>query len=380
MSRPYNLRHSNDNDEALTELPELPDSRFPSPTPMPMPTPPHAPIEAMVPPVGAPVNHATFQQEIMGMMRLLTRTVTQERQPSATPFSSPPKEPKVKDPEVFKGDRRLLSAFLTEIELVFTLQSSRFTSDITKINYVISYLRDSPLLAIRPYLGLPLLEQPDFMISYVALVEYLKTNYGDPDEKGTARRKLRSLEQTSSASAYFAELNQYIAILGWRDQEPVIDRAIFGLKSGLKDELARSGRTFDTLSELIGFVIPLDNRLYDRELEKKKENEKARTTVSVVKTSPATVTVSATPPTVANTSASLAVPTARTTNAPPPRASYARGPVGEGEKTRRRLENCCIYCGDKSHLISACPALARKNQVLTATLPPTGDSPAPKND
>ena len=140
---------------------------------------------------------------------------------------------------------------------------------------MISFLRDSPLLAIRPHLGQT--EKPDFLVEYPKFINYLKTNFRDPDEKSSARQGLCALRQTASASPYFAEFNQYIAILGWKDQEPIVDKAVEGLSSSIKDELARARRNFDNLSELINFVIPLDNRLYEKELERKREEKEKPT-------------------------------------------------------------------------------------------------------
>jgi hypothetical protein len=110
-------------------------------------------------------------------------------------------------------------------------------------------------------------------------IEYLRVNYGNPDKRGAACRALKSLRQTGPASAYFAEFQQYIAILGWVYQDPIVDKAISGLKSNLKDELARNGARPETLAELIQYVIPLDNRLYKREMERKNEeraNDRSR--------------------------------------------------------------------------------------------------------
>jgi hypothetical protein len=198
---------------------------------------------------------------MFSMMNLLTQSI-------ALPRSTNSKEPKVKDPETFHENRNKLTAFLTECELIFVLQRSRFADDSVKINYMISLLRDSPLLAVQPLLMR--FPWPVQLIDLASFSDYLRVNYGDPDEKGTARRGLKALKQTGLASAYFAEFQQYVAILGWQDQEPIVDRAVDGLKPHLKDELARIGHVPQTLANLIGFIIPLDNRLYEREQEKRK--------------------------------------------------------------------------------------------------------------
>ena len=86
---------------------------------------------------------------------------------------------------------------------------------------MVSFLQGTPMVAIRPYIMSD--PHPNFLKDFDLFVAYLRTNYGDPDELGTARRKLKALHQTSSAASYFAKFQQYLAILGWKDQDPIIN-------------------------------------------------------------------------------------------------------------------------------------------------------------
>jgi hypothetical protein len=52
-----------------------------------------------------------------------------------------------------------------------------------------------------------------------------------------------------------------VAILGWKDQDPIIDKAIEGMKQSLKDEIARQGYVSNTLADLIRFIVSLGSRL-----------------------------------------------------------------------------------------------------------------------
>lgn len=182
-----------------------------------------------------------LQRQMVAMMDLLTRSIVERDRNSpsvAVPTRAP--EPKVKDPETFSGLRSGLNAFVTECELVFELQPSRFPDDRTKVSYMISLLRGMPLAAIRPQLSM--YPRPAMLDNHGLFMAYLRTNYGDPDERGTARRNLKALVQTGSASAYFAEFQQYIAVLGWRDQDPIVYQAIDGLKGNRSYQLHYSSR------------------------------------------------------------------------------------------------------------------------------------------
>lgn len=238
---------------------------------------------------------------------------------------------------------------------------------------MISLLRDTPLLAIRPIMSA--LPRAEMLDDHKKLIEYLRINYGDPDEKGTARRKLKGVRQNGSASAYFAELQQYIAILGWKEQEQIVDRAIDGLKPHLKDEIARSGLLPQTLAELIDFVIPLDNRLYERDIERKHEGrEQAKTTTRVLSSTTVTTPISTSRPfasyrdqttkdtTGLGKTTENVVHTSRLT-AP---ATYPRPAIlSDAERQRRRDNRLCYRCGAPDHISAECSMVkaARFNAV-----------------
>ena len=295
------------------------------------------------PAINAPIDPATFQTEIMQMMRALTQRVNEPRMhyaptvPAPTVHAPPVqvKEPKAKDPETFHGQRNKLTAFLTECKIYFSVQSSCFTSDSIKINFMISYLRDSPLLAIRPYLGRT--EKPNFLEEYPKFIEYLKTNYGDPDEKASAIRRLKSLRQTSSASAYFSEFKQCVAILDWKEQDSLVDRAKQGLNAAIKNEIARERTKFTTVEELINFVIPLDNSLYERELEMKKEEKEKPTRISTKPEAFASTTRTSTTtntPTSNHGHIPVAFYNANNSFKPANRSNQPRGPIDNNERAR----------------------------------------------
>lgn len=320
------------------------------------------------------VDPALFQSSMMKMMERLTEAITKQSEPqrqSATPFHSKPNEPKIKDPDTFHGERSKLNSFLTECSLVFRLQSSKFPDDVTKVFYAISFLRDSPLLAIQPHLAdYP---PPDFLEDYSKFKEYMRMNYGDPDEKGTARRRLRSLVQKGSASAYFAEFQQHIAILGWKDDEPIVDKAIEGLKPLLKDELARHSSRPETLVELMRFIIPLDNRLFERDQEKRKDNKPIVEQKETIKTERrlqstgfgnSTTTSARTDTTYSKPTSGATTRTnpSSTTSYPSANNSQVRGPLSDAEKSRRRANGLCLFCGEAGHIVMECPVAKAREQ------------------
>ena len=328
------------------------------------------PTSSITPPTAA--EHHLLQTQLMSMMDMLTKTFAAQQASLQVPRSAAPisKEPKIKDPDTFDGNTKSLNGFLTECELVFELQPSRFGDDRTKINYMISLLRGTPLEAIRPYITSTI--KPSFLLNFDEFILRLKLNYGDPDETGTAQRKLKSLRQTTSASAYFAEFQQYIAVLQWADGDMIVDRAIDGLKPNLKDEIARTGSNFVNLGDLMRFIIPLDNRLFEREQERKRETKDVVKPSTTGTSSIAPVThyaQAAKTPTVASTNLAQTRPNA------PKFERKLRGPLTPEEKQYRRDNGLCLYCGGKDHIVENCPLTKTKR-------PPFDDNVKvePKND
>ena len=301
---------------------------------------------------------ASTQQQMMDLQR---RTQEPNRQPSRSPSDSSPKEPKANDPETFYGKPEKLRQFIQQCNLVFRLQPSRFASEEIQVAYMTSYLRGSALDSVRALETIA--PRAVELLSMSAFIRYLQDSYGDPDEMGTAQRKLKALRQTGTAAEYFSRLRELIAILGWIDQGPIIFNAVDGLSSDLKDEIARSGRDFDRLDDLVRFVTPLDNRLRTRAMERKTEIDKgpkftvnysSNTTGQPTTTHPALGTYYKAP--AANTSGDPAQSaTTRAYSFHPPNPNPYPPRASAEERERRAREFQCYRCGKAGHIKANCP-------------------------
>ena len=303
------------------------------------------------------------------------------RSPDHVPGGSP-RDPNVQDPDTFNGSRDALNGFLTQVQLVFDLQPRRFPSDQIKISYVIAKFRGTPLNAIRPYLAYTENEKPEWLISYDKFVQYLRRNYGDPDEKGTAERKLQSLVQKGSASSYFAEFQQYSAVLAWEDA-PLVSMAIRGLKEELKDQLVLIGDRPKTLSSLIDIVVRLDNRLWERKQEKRGDNRissdnlrssTARSAIQSTTTTTYQNRVSDRAP--FTTRGQSSQPSSVRSTSPPTSALNSGMPrrLTDEEKQRRRDKGLCLFCGQAGHIATNCPSAGR-----SSSSPPSSTSRPPSS-
>lgn len=219
------------------------------------------------------------------LLRMIKNFSDSDRQ--GTPSTDTIREPKMKEPDTFDGsNRELLVNFLTEIQVIFDVQRSKFPDDSTKILYTVGLLRGNALRAVQTHLYNPSGARPDWLSTFDKFRAYLRLNFGDPDERGTARRKFKNLRQTGSASAYFTELQQLMAILRYDEDRLLLDEAMERLKTHLKTEIARvkrkpSGEPFDSLSELMEFIIPLDNLLYEDSIDQRKFGVTTRVTTTI---------------------------------------------------------------------------------------------------
>ncbi|RXK34957.1 hypothetical protein M231_07790 [Tremella mesenterica] len=299
------------------------------------------------------------------------------RQTSATPsVVSESKGIKLPNPDLWRGDRHKLTAFLSECEVHFELNSHLFPDDTRKVFFMISHLRETPLLAVQPDLAKRPL--PNYLTIYNQFVKYLKTNFSDPNEEGTAARFLNDLRRTGSASEYFSAFQRHVAILKWTDDGNLVDRAKKGLKSHLLDEIARHGRSFGTVKELLEFVIPLDNCLWRRKVEKDMEKKKETGVREVVVTDSQRVErkeekrgegrqTSAQP--AVQVTITLTLVKTIPSNADKLRRQWPRPPPQLRET--RKNEGKCTECGERGHWLKDCPVRAAK--VKVGWLPPWGE-------
>ena len=274
---------------------------------------------------------------------------------SQSPFDSSGKEPKVNNPDVFQGERNKLTNFLMQVNLVFKLQPRRYTTHESKIYYVIGYLRGAPETSIKSYLSLPDTKIPDFLKDYSKFETYLKNTWGDPDERRTAAIKINEVRQVGSSAAYFAQIEQYAAILAWQD-EVLIHIARNGLKAEIKDLLVGQTEIPDDWPGFVRKVNEIDIRLHERQVERSKEGR--------------STSRSDNPRSSDNRTTQDRRPNRPINNADRPQArndyrpTFVQnrtnpnlgGPISPEERDRRIRDGLCLRCGRQGHLARECQA------------------------
>lgn len=285
-------------------------------------------------------------------------------------------EPKVASPEFFYGQRNKVNQFITQLRMVITLQPSRFEDEKTKVGYAATFLRDEGLLWIQPFLSKSEYDQPEWLKTFDAFAKELKRIFGDPDEVATAERRIQSLSQRGSLAKYITEFRRCAAIVTW-DDAALCSHFYRGLRGSIKDELARIGKP-DDLEDLINTSIRIDNRLFERQIERSNEPPLYNARPFDMSRS-GLVNINASPPPCdpfrrapAPRQPSLR-PDQRYAGPPQPSRNFTpAGRLMPDEYKRRVALGACVYCGEMGHAVKDCPKKKRidpsKPQQFRGTL------------
>jgi hypothetical protein len=156
-------------------------------------------------------------------------------------------------------------------------------------------------------------------------VRELNKAFGDLDQRNTAARELNNLRQRGSVTKYMAEFQRHAMRLGY-DDEALKDKFYNGLKDFVKDEISRSDKP-TTLEGLIELAVRIDNRQYERSLERRggydprsRQNKKSGR---------------------------------HGRQGDPMELDATRKDITKQERDRRRRENLCYECGMPGHRASS---------------------------
>ena len=165
--------------------------------------------------------------------------------------------------------------FLTQAKAYLKYYSTSFLHDADKVMCIAGYLQGDALSwfepTMRDYLTSEEEAQDDdtkeIFKSYETFEAKLKGTFRSPNEVRTAERQLMKHQQKGSAATYAAGFRQIISKLDW-DDDAYIAQFYQGLKDEIKDEVARMDRPSE-LADYIELVVRIDNRLYERRMERK---------------------------------------------------------------------------------------------------------------
>ncbi|KAJ0100660.1 Retrotransposon-derived protein PEG10 [Diaporthe amygdali] len=188
-----------------------------------------------------------------------------------------PKESiKLANPTPYDGSPGQLQAYLTQVRAYQRFHGLDNQSDGERVMHAASFLKGRALAWFEPYLT-DFLEKDEFeqckqetqdIFSNFKNYELaLRSLFQDPDEERQAERELMRLRQKGPATTYAAEFRRICARVDYTDTTKIF-MFYNGLKDEVKDELSKLDRPDDFI-QYVELAIRIDNRIYERKLEKK---------------------------------------------------------------------------------------------------------------
>ena len=182
---------------------------------------------------------------------------------------------KIAQPDLYYGDRDKLETWLTQIQLYLAFMGDKIPSN-KHPTFAITYLRGRAQKWVEPFLK-RYIEEPDdeentevklWMESLARFRVEIRRMFGPSNEVNAAIRIIQYLRQKRSASEYSTQFQQYAAKTDW-DDITLMTMYRRGLKENVKDELMRFGGVIDTLDQLIENAVKIDDKLFERSMEKR---------------------------------------------------------------------------------------------------------------
>lgn len=235
-------------------------------------------------------------------------------------------------PDKFDGKISKYRNFMASISNLFFLQPNRFHNDVIKTRFIGSLLSEHALTWFRT------LSEKDspLLDNYEMFLTDFKLNFGDSQIQHNAQTQLRKLKQGKTSTLIYATQFRRLAMDAEFDE--IAKKALFrdGLKDTVKDTLATVTITPETFEEFVQFCIKIDNRLFEREQEKMHRiSTRDRYNQPTTSFHPGPVPM--------EIGTSLVKETKKFSK------------LTEEEKTRRKINNLCLYCGQPNHDVLSCP-------------------------
>jgi hypothetical protein len=173
--------------------------------------------------------------------------------------------------ESWGGDKDKLDEFISQCELRFLAKPFKYSNAASQILFATGVLTGTPRKLVDEERKLAPALQGLWIQSWPAFVAQLNAWFGDADPRAAARNKLQALKQTKSVLKYWTDFAVLAAKLPWGD-EALKDSFYSGLKSDIKDELARMLIPPATLLALKDYAVQIDTRIHQRDYERRHED------------------------------------------------------------------------------------------------------------
>ena len=263
-----------------------------------------------------------------------------EVDPAFVPLSDDPsREPNIPSPRVYEGDLARCCGFVTQCELVFRHNPSRFYSDDARIAFIVSLLTGRALdWAVASFN-----HDARFASDYSHFISEFRLVFDHPPDGSDSATKLHSLNQGNRSVAEYAVEFRILAARSFWGDAALKSAFRRGLNEQIKDLILRDQPS--SLSELIGLALKVDDRLRERRLEKS-IRVTSPTPRSNRSFSPREFPIVTNPHVTSN-------PLATVTHETEP-MQLGRSRLTPTMREHRMQNRLCLYCGKSGHFIQTC--------------------------
>lgn len=242
-------------------------------------------------------------------------------------------EPHIPPPAKYSGNPNTCREFLTQVQLTFNAQPSRFIQEAAKMAFIVSLLEGPPL----SYFNALYEQHSPTVLSFAQFSTELKRIYDHPIRGQQAGQQLLRLHQGRRSVREFAGEFRSLAVeSGWNDQA-LLSAFQSGLNRAIGREIALRGDQ-RSLDEAITTAI----KISDQMAQWQAEPIPSRPTASSVRFFPE----------------EPRRPVSQPESSGPPGEEpmqLGRTRLTPDERLRRINSGACLYCGKLGHFRSTCP-------------------------
>jgi hypothetical protein len=175
---------------------------------------------------------------------------------TATPSESSRISERLPDPEKFKGDRKDLQRFVSQIHEKLIVNQDRFPTAASRCSYVTSRLSGPPYAQILPYIHKGVCQLPD----YEDILNILEQAFGDPNRVNNARNDLFRLRQTNKDFGSFFAKFQRLALEGEMPKDALSTLLEQAISQELRSMLIHHEPPSRSYLQFAAFLQDLENR------------------------------------------------------------------------------------------------------------------------